>query len=146
MEVLWGLSHSTIPDLGYWFAALLKTVPFASLTSLESDFDKHHELNSVGLPWFKCGRSPRATPAILSKNRCYSFPSSVSAFLCLKAVNDLGLLRGILEEKSRPTMLTYVTNTEMVVLQKAECTKSQWTGQIPDHFVLQYYFLYLYMY
>lgn len=65
---------------------------FCQPHQFKSDLDKLHELNSVGLPWFKCSRSPRATPAILSKKRCYSFPSSVSVLLYLKAVNDLGLL------------------------------------------------------
>lgn len=42
-------------------------------------------------------------------------------------------------------MKELVVNIVMVAFQKAECVASQWTGQIPDMFVLQNNFLYLYM-
>lgn len=42
-------------------------------------------------------------------------------------------------------MKELVVNIVMVAFQKAECFASQWTGQIPDMFVLQNNFLYLYM-
>lgn len=137
-NMLWGLPCLTAPDLGYWFAALWKH-SFCQPSHLRNGLDRYHDLNRVRLALCKCDRSPKDICGF-KQRKCY-FTDYVPVLLCLQAAEDMGLPEASLEEKWK----SYVVNIDMVAFQKAACVKYQWTGQIPDMFVLYDNFLYLYI-
>lgn len=55
----------------------------------------------------------------------------MSVLLCLQAAEDMGVPEAFWRE-----MKEFVVNIIMMAFQKAACVKSQWTGQIPDMFIL----------
>lgn len=88
VNILWGLSYSTVPDLGYRFVALLETVHFAGLTTSENSLDRYHDLNSMGLAPCKHDRSPGDIGSFKRRD----ITPSVSVPPCPQAAKDLGLL------------------------------------------------------